>query len=65
MATTNIYATSFLEKIIKETDNADNLLLLNHHLIEKNTLIGIEKLNSRQLYSLLYTNISEVFKRIT
>ena len=27
MATINIYATSFLEKKIKETDNADNLLL--------------------------------------
>ena len=57
MATTNIYATSFLEKIRKETDNSDNLLLPNHHLIKKNTLIGIEKLNSRQLYSLLvYTH---------
>ena len=45
------------KKIIKETDNADNLLLPNHHLIKKNTLIGIEKLNSRQLYSLLvYTH---------
>ena len=57
MATTNIYATSFLEKIIEETDNADNLLLPNHHLIKKNTLIGIEKLNPRQLCSLLlYTH---------
>ena len=45
------------KKIRKETDNADNLLLPNHHLIEQNTLIGIEKLNSRQLYSLLvYTH---------
>ena len=45
------------KKIIKETDNADNLLLRNHHLIKKNTLIGIDKLNSRQLYSLLvYTH---------
>ena len=44
-------------KIIKETDNVDNLLLLNHHLIKKITLIGIEKLNSRQVYSLLvYTH---------
>ena len=33
------------KKIIKETDNADNLLLPNHHLIKKSTLIGIEKLN--------------------
>ena len=32
-------------KKIKETDNVDNLLLPNHHLIKKNTLIGIEKLN--------------------
>ena len=33
------------------------LLLPNHHLIKKKTLIGIEKLNSRQLYSLLlYTH---------
>ena len=45
------------KKIIKETENADNMLLPNHHLIKKNTLIGIEKLNSRQLYSLLvYTH---------
>ena len=53
MATTKICPTSSLEKIIKQTDNADNLLLLNHHLIKKNTLIGIEKLNTRQYYSLL------------
>ena len=43
----------FGKKIIKETDNAKNLLHPNHHLIKKNTLIGIEKLNPRQLYSLL------------
>ena len=48
MATANIWATSFLEKKMKETDNADNLPLPNHHLTKKNTLIDIEKLNSRQ-----------------
>ena len=37
----------------KETDIVDNLLLRNHQPIKTNTLIGIEKLNSRQLYSLL------------
>ena len=68
MATINTLHPSW-KKIIKETDNADNLLLPNHHLIKKNTLIAIKKLNSRQLYSLLvytslYNNISEVFKRI-
>ena len=46
----------FGKKIIKETDIADNLLLPNHHLSKK-TLIGIEKLHSRQLYSLIvYTH---------
>ena len=41
----------FGEKIIKETGNADN-----HHLI-KNTLIGIEKLNSGESYSpLVYSH---------
>ena len=34
----------FGQKMIKETDNADNLLLPNHHLIKK-TLIGTEKLS--------------------
>ena len=50
-----IYALPTFWKIItKEIDNADNLLLPNyHHLIKKDTFIGIEKLNSRQLYSLL------------
>ena len=38
---------------MKETDIVDNLFLRNHHSIKTNTLIGIEKLNSRQLYSLL------------
>ena len=43
-------------KIIKEIDIADNLLLPNHYLIKTNTLLGIQKLNSRQLYSLfVYT----------
>ena len=74
MATTYICNTSFLEKIIKETDNADNLLLPNHHLIKKNTLLGIEKVNPRQLYSLLvyshpYTPTSQTYfnylKKIT
>ena len=37
----------FWKKIIKETNIADNLLLPNPHFIKKNTLIGIEKLNSR------------------
>ena len=61
-----IYAIPpFWKKIIKETDDADNLLLRNHHLIKK-TLIGVEKLNSRQLYSLLvythpYTPTSQKF----
>ena len=52
MATTNLCTNSLLEKKIKEEDIADNLLLPNRYLV-KNTLIGIEKLNSRQLYSLL------------
>ena len=44
------------KKIIKETDNADNLLLPNGKF-GSSRLIGIEKLNSRQLYSLLvYTH---------
>ena len=51
-----IYALPPLWKKIKETDNAHNLLLPNHHRIKK-TLIGIEKLISRHLYCLLvYTN---------
>ena len=47
----------FGKKILKETGHADNLLLPNHHLLKKKTLLGIEKLNPRQLYSLLvYTH---------
>ena len=42
---------------IKETDNADNLILPNHSLIKKNILIGIGKLNSSEFYSLhVYTH---------
>ena len=79
MTTTNRGATSLSEKkIITETDIANHLLLPNHHLIKINTIIGIEKLNSKQLYTnpfkhlLVYTNpfkptsqkhfISELFK---
>ena len=52
-----MYALPPFLKKIKETDIADNLLLPNHHFILKNTLIGIEKLNLRQLHSLLvYTH---------
>ena len=41
---------------MKETDIVDNLLLPNHYFIKTNTLLGIQKLNSRQLYSLfVYT----------
>ena len=62
-----IYALPpFWKKITKESDNADNLLLPNHHLIKKDTLIGTEKLNSREFYSLLvcnypYTPISQKY----
>ena len=57
MATINICTTNFFRKKIKETDNAENLLLPNHHLIKKSSLIGIEKINSRQLYSrFVYTH---------
>ena len=53
MTTINICTTSFLEK--------KNLLLIIYYsqitILLKNTLIGIEKLNSRQLYSLfVYTH---------
>ena len=49
-----IYA---LPPLWKKVDITDNLLLSNHRLIKKNTLIGIGKPNSRQLYSLLvYTH---------
>ena len=45
------------KNIIKETDNADNLLLPNYHPIKKTLIGSSEKLNSRQLYSLLvYTH---------
>ena len=66
MATNNIALPPFWKKIIKETD-VENLLPLNNHLIKKNIFIGIEKLNSRELYSLsfinpsLYTNIWKAF----
>ena len=63
MATTKICTTYFLGKITKETDNVDNLLLLNHHLIKK-TLTGIEKLNSRQIYSLLKNNYLQHFVNV-
>ena len=63
MVTTKICTTYFLGKIIKETDNVDNLLLLNHHLIKK-TLTGIEKLNSRQIYSLLKNNYLQHFVNV-
>ena len=39
MTTSNICTTPILEKIIKETDIAHNLLLPHHHLIE-NTKIS-------------------------
>ena len=67
MTTTNICTTSFLEKTIQETDNADNLLLPNHHLIKKknNNWYWETKFKAVILspcaHPSLYTNISEVF----
>ena len=53
-----IYALpSFWKKIIKDTDIADNLLIPNHHPMKK-TLIGIEKLNSRQFTLSWYIEMS-------
>ena len=45
-----------LGKIIKETDNGDNLLL-SITILFKKTLIGNEKLNSRRYALSLYTSI--------
>ena len=53
-----IYALpSFWKKIIKDTDIADNLLIPNHYPMKK-TLIGIEKLNSRQFTLSWYIGMS-------
>ena len=56
----------FWKKIIKETDNADNILLSNYHLIQKNTNWYWETtfkaiILSPCIHPSLYTNISEVF----
>ena len=56
----------FGKKIIKETDNADNLSLPNHHLIKKNINWYQETkfkaiILSPCIHPSIYTNISEVF----
>ena len=52
-----MYAIPPFLKKINETDISDNLLLPNHHVILKNTLIGIEKLNGRSFFSLFVCSL--------
>ena len=58
MAATNISTTSFLEKKYKRNRSCwQSTTPKSTSYLKKKTLIGIEKLNSRQLYSLLvYTH---------
>ena len=66
----SIYALpSFWTKIMEDTENPHNLLLPKHHLIKKNTLICIQKLNlylsfyaERPLNQLLRTILTNYLK---
>ena len=46
------------KKIIKDEGNCENLLLLNHHLIKHNNLVCLEKLTSKELYSMQILNFN-------
>ena len=68
MATTNICTTSLLEKkMINETDNAENLLLPNLHLIKKNYINWYWETKFNEVIlcpcinSSFYSNILNVF----
>ena len=55
----SIYAISpFWKKIIKETDNTDNLLLLNHHLIKKKHINWYCETKSKAIILSLYIHPS-------
>ena len=46
------------KKIIKDEGKCENLLLLNHHLIKHNNLVRLEKLTSKELYSMQILNFN-------
>ena len=50
---------SILQKWENSTKNdriSENLLFLNHHLVKCNTLLSLEKLNSKELYLIQLTS---------
>ena len=57
----------FGKKVIKQTDNPDNLLLPNHHLIKKKHINWYLEIKFKAIilspciHPSLHTNISEVF----
>ena len=52
-----------LEKILKENQSdSSNLVLLDHQLLKNNRTLGIEKMNSKEIYSI---NISSKVNILT
>ena len=52
-----------LEKILKENQSdSSNLVLLDHQLLKNNHTLGIEKMNSKEIYSI---NISSKVNILT
>ena len=50
------------KEMVHDNGNCKNLLLINHHLTENNQLVGVEKINAKELtpfqFSLKILNLS-------
>ena len=63
METNHQVSSQNLEKILKENQSdSSNLVLLDHQLLKNNRTLGIEKMNSKEIYSI---NISSKVNILT
>ena len=44
------------KKILKENSDSSNLVLLDHQLLKNNRTVGIEKMNSKEIYSIIISS---------
>ena len=57
MQLVNVIPINWINNLKHSDTYLQNLILLDHHLVKSNSLFGIEKLDSRELYCIINSTI--------
>ena len=65
MKTNNQFNSQNSKKYSKENQSdSSNLVLLHHQLLKNNRTLGIEKMNSKEIYSIIISKVNTPTSRI-